>query len=143
MRLRSPIASSVVAKVRAASRIASAPDEAAMARSDSQSWRGATRRRSVSAQFIIARAVVPIFSESCGRTRMTTGAALLFIEVVWRSSAQQQVGDAVVQRVVGGVDHVGGNAHGRPARILPVCAFDDHAGAGLGARLRIEDTHLV
>src|SRR6185312_17281770 len=51
----------------------SAPDAAATALSFGQPSRGRTRRKSSRPQFIIARAAVPIFSPSCGSTRMIAG----------------------------------------------------------------------
>src|ERR1700751_586299 len=51
----------------------SAPLAAAIALSDGQPSRGRTSRRSSRPQFIIARAAVPMFSPSCGSTRMIAG----------------------------------------------------------------------
>src|ERR1051326_6521317 len=60
-------------KRRALSSTRSAPLAALTALSEGQPSRGRTRRRSSSPQFSIARAAVPIFSPSCGSTRMIAG----------------------------------------------------------------------
>src|SRR5260370_26810408 len=51
----------------------SAPLAAERAFSDGQPSRGATNRRSVRPQLNMARVAVPIFSPSCGATRMMAG----------------------------------------------------------------------
>src|SRR4029453_16584729 len=56
---------------------AAAPAAAERALSFGQPSRGATRRKSVSPKLAMARAATPIFSPSCGLTRMTAGIAPL------------------------------------------------------------------
>ena len=51
------------------------PEAVRCAFSLGQPSRGATRRKVDRPQFSMARAAMPIFSPSCGRTRMTTGVA--------------------------------------------------------------------
>src|ERR1044071_5757686 len=67
------MAAAMVGYSRALSSTLSAPLAAATALSEGQPSRGRTRRRSSSPQFSIARAAVPIFSPSCGSTRMIAG----------------------------------------------------------------------
>ena len=66
-------ASAILSKTPAFSMIETPPAAIGSAAGFGQPSRGATRRRSLRPQFIIARAAAPIFSPSCGRTRMMTG----------------------------------------------------------------------
>jgi hypothetical protein len=70
---RSAIASSSVSKTFARSTVAAAPVAARAALLCGQRQRGRTSRRSSSPQLSMARAAAPIFSASCGRTRMIAG----------------------------------------------------------------------
>src|SRR6476659_1381227 len=69
------MASSTVAKTLACSRTASAPLADGPASGLGHPSRGATRRSSVSPKLSIARAALPMFSPSCGRTRTMIGAS--------------------------------------------------------------------
>jgi hypothetical protein len=70
------MASATLANNCARSRTMSAPLAAGPASGLGQPSRGATRRSSVSPKLSIARAALPIFCPSCGRTRTMTGAFL-------------------------------------------------------------------
>jgi hypothetical protein len=72
-----PPASATLSNTLASSSTTSAPEAARCAFSLGQPSRGLTRRICDSPQFSMARAAMPMFSPSCGRTRMITGAALL------------------------------------------------------------------
>ena len=56
-----------------------APDAAGPASGLGQPSRGLTRRSSVSPKLSIARAALPIFSPSCGRTRTMTGGGAISV----------------------------------------------------------------
>src|SRR6187399_783161 len=73
--VRSATACSTVANNSALSRIWSAPAEARCAATFGQPSRGFTILKRESAKLPIARAAMPIFSPSCGSTRITTGPA--------------------------------------------------------------------
>src|SRR5882757_7588803 len=75
-RSRSATASPTASKTLALSNTTSAPDAARSALALGQPSRGLTRRRLDRPQFSMARAAMPILSPSCGRTRITTGAAV-------------------------------------------------------------------
>src|SRR6185437_12950556 len=103
----------------------------ATARSLGQPSRGFTRRSSVRPQLNMARAAAPIFSPRCGSTRMIAGPPLAMrrrwsVPAILPSApaAPELIGDAVVQRVVGGVDDVGRDADRRPAAAGGVAGLD-------------------
>src|SRR5581483_8470154 len=73
-RRRSAIASSRLGNTRAPSSGQSAPEAEAQARACGQPSLGRTRRRSSRPKLPITRATAPMFSASCGSTRMTAGA---------------------------------------------------------------------
>src|SRR5512147_353367 len=103
----------------------------------------------------MARAAMPMFSGNCGSTRTIAGpppsAELARLRSVpdtgsdvadRRPLAEQLVDDAVVQRPVGGVDDVGGDADRRP--VLAVGGgLDHHAGDRSRAVAWGENPHLV
>src|SRR5438309_2012301 len=72
-------ASATVSNTRARSRTMSAPDAAGPAAGLGQPSRGATRRRSVRPKLSIARAALPIFSPSWGRTRTMAGCGAVML----------------------------------------------------------------
>jgi hypothetical protein len=74
-RCRSATATATLSNSLARSSTMSAPEAARTALGLGQPSRGATRRSSDRPQFSMARAAMPMFSPSCGRTRMITGAA--------------------------------------------------------------------
>src|SRR5215472_17489873 len=98
----------------------SAPLAEVIALSLGQPSRGLTRRSSPSPQFSIARADVPMFSPSCGSTRITAGPSAILRRrrlvpaILPPSRPPELVGEAVVEGEVGRVDHVGGDADGGP-----------------------------
>src|SRR5258708_24568731 len=110
-----------------------APLDMATALSLGQPSRGRTSLSSARPQLYMARAAAPIFSPSCGSTRMIAGPPL---ETRRRWSvpamlspapaAPELVGDAVVERVVGGVDDVGRDADRRPRAARCGAALDHH-----------------
>src|SRR6185437_5288728 len=116
------MATSTLSKSCALSSTTLAPLAMATARSLGQPSRGLTSLSSVSPQLNMARAAAPIFSPSCGSTRMIAGPPL-DTRRRWSvpamlsppAAAPELVGDAVVQRVIGGVDDVGRDADRRPA----------------------------
>ena len=75
-RPRSATAASTVSNSLTLSSTTSAPDAARWALGFGQPSRGATRRRLDRPQFSMARAAMPMFSPSCGRTRMIVGATV-------------------------------------------------------------------
>src|SRR6266849_6515270 len=147
---RMPHPASTVSKSCAWSSTTPAPLDMATALSLGQPSRGRTSLSSVSPQLYMARAAAPIFSPNCGSTRMIAGPPLE-VRRRWSvpamlspaSAAPELVGDAVVERVVGGVDDVGGDAHGRPAAAAGVARLDHHPRHRLGCILRRQDAHLV
>src|SRR5271156_6415388 len=100
----------------------------------------------------MARTDVPIFSPNWGSTRMIAGppdslARRRSVPAVSGPSAATPdlVGQAVVQRDVGGVDDVGRDTARRPdlAILILVGAFDHHPRHRLGRVLRRQYPHLV
>src|SRR5260370_40798121 len=98
-----------------------------------QPSRGRTSLSSVRPQLYMARAAAPMFSPSCGSTRMIAGPPLdtrrrWSVPAILSPApaAPQLVGDAVVQRVVGGVDDVGRDPHRRPAAPARVARRGHH-----------------
>src|SRR5690606_27495801 len=90
-----------------------------------------TSRSSVMPQFSMARAAAPIFSPSCGSTRIMTGPRRMLpggilpancgraVAVISgaggrRAVAQQLPLDGILQRHEGGIDDVGRDADGEP-----------------------------
>src|SRR5512134_554629 len=139
--VRSAIASVNWSNTRTGGIRSSAPTAARSAALFGQPSRGATSRRSVSPQFSMARAAAPIFSPSCGVTRMMAGAASAAVGSV-ATRLEELPGDGVIQRLVGGVDDVGADADRAPALAGLVGAFDHDAGDGFGAGLRRQDADL-
>src|SRR5688500_6480431 len=139
--VRSTIASPSWSNTRTGGIRSSAPTEARSAARLGQPSRGATRRRSVRPQFSMARAAAPIFSPSCGVTRMMAGAACACAGSV-ATRLEQLPGDRVVQRLVRGVDDVAADADGAPALAGLVGALDHDARDRFGAGLRRQDAHL-
>ena len=82
----------------AASLAISAPAAAARALSLGQPSRGLTSRKSVSPKLAMARAAKPIFSPSCGSTRMMAGAATASAEPRVASLARLVLGTGSVAR---------------------------------------------
>src|SRR5690625_1854646 len=104
----------------------------------------------------MARATIPIFCPSCGRTRITTGPCPLvpaegaFLLVPATTSALgcrhsgvvQLPAQGVVECIEGGVDDVWRDADRRPA-LAGAATLDQHASHGFRPILRRQDAHLV
>src|SRR5690606_12174426 len=73
---QSATASAVLSNMRAFASTSSAPEAAGPAAGLGQPSRGATSRISVSPKLSMARAALPMFSPSCGRTRTIAGASV-------------------------------------------------------------------
>src|ERR1700693_3105154 len=80
--VQSATACSTVSNSSTWSRIWSAPEAARLAWTLGQPSRGLTMRSRVSPKLPIARATMPMFSPSCGSTRMTTGPASVTPDLV-------------------------------------------------------------
>src|SRR5258708_32446929 len=116
-----------------------APLDMATALSLGQPSRGRTSLSSVRPQLYMARAAAPMFSPSCGSTRMIAGPPLdtrrrWSVPAILSPApaAPELGGDAVVQRVVGGVDDVGRAAPGRPAAAAGAARYEHHPPTRLG-----------
>ena len=110
------MAAAVLSNSRAFSTTASAPDAAATAFGFGQPSRGRTSRNSPSPQFIMRAPPVPMFSPSCGSTRMTDrGGGGRRVVLVSISSAMSQSG----LRDRRGHDASHQLAHRRPPKFAP------------------------
>jgi hypothetical protein len=85
-RCRSAHACAGVSNSRTRFRTSVAPEAVFTALTFGQPHCGRTKRRSVSPKFIIARAAAPMFSPSCGRTRMIAGPGPALAAVIQRAA---------------------------------------------------------